>query len=277
MRPTPLVDAHIHLWDLERMHLSWFSPQLGLPSRVTIGDLGLASGARPSAAVAVQAGDTVNEARWLLDHAATDGHGLVPAVVLQYEASAGWAGVVQPLLEADKGGAPRIAGLRVPTPQGAADLSDIAGLDLLAERLAATGRVLELLIRPEQLTAVGDLASRHPHLTIVVCHLGLGRGEPDGAWRRALESLTAHGSVLAKFSGVHRPVQDDDERLRTIAATAFAALGPDRLLFGSDWPMSRRVAPYDEIVARTAAALPRLDAEESVAFWAGTATRAYGV
>ena len=65
-----------------------------------------------------------------------------------------------------------------------------------------------------------------------------------------------------------------------VAAAAHAAvdlLGAERLLFGSDWPMSARVAPYGEIVGRTARALPRLDDAAVSALWSGTAARLYGI
>ncbi|MFC9561053.1 amidohydrolase family protein [Agromyces sp. NPDC056965] len=278
-----IVDAHVHLWDVERVHLSWFRADLGLPAQVTAADLERGAAALEvddvelQAAVAVQAGDTAGEAEWLVRHAAASG--AVPAVVFQYEPGESWAGAVQPVIDAvPVATAPRVAGIRVATPQGAADFSDVPGLDRLAEGLATSGRVLELLIRPEQLGSVPSLATRHPGLTIVVCHLGLGGGEPDAPWQAALRSLAPHDAVLAKFSGVHLgDAPRDRERLRVIASTAFDALGAERLMFGSDWPMSARVAPYREVIARTASALPRLGHEAAAAFWSGTASRAYAL
>ncbi|WP_350347612.1 amidohydrolase family protein [Agromyces sp. G08B096] len=272
-----MLDAHVHLWDLDRVHLSWFRPDLALPRVVTAEDLARASRGAVEAAVAVQAGDTLGEAEWLAGHAAT--HPIIPAIVLQYEAGRPWAGIVQPVVDASTRSDaphPRVAGIRVPTPQGAADLSDVRGLDRLADGLATSGLVLELLIRPDQLPAAAALAARHPELTVVICHLGLGRGTPDATWRRGLDAIAAHDRVLAKLSGLHAD-GDDAARVAGIAATAFDALGPDRLMFGSDWPMSARVAPYPEIVERTADALPELDATAADAFWHGTAARAYAL
>ncbi|SIO28829.1 amidohydrolase family protein [Agromyces cerinus] len=283
MTAMRMVDAHVHLWDVERVHLSWFHAALGLEAQATAtrfehgaAEL-VADDVELRAAIAVQAGDTVGEAEWLVQHAAASG--AVPAVVLQYEPGEPWAGAVQPVIDAGPAApAPHVAGIRVATPQGAADFSDVTGLDRLAEGLAASDRVLELLIRPEQLGSVRSLAARHPGLVIVVCHLGLGGGEPDGAWREALRSLTPHDSVLAKVSGIHRgDAAPDLARTRMIASTALDALGAERLMFGSDWPMSARVAPYREIVARTASALPPLDSGAADAFWSGTASRAYAL
>ena len=65
--------------------------------------------------------------------------------------------------------------------------------------------------------------------------------------------------------------------MRTALAHAFEMLGPERLMFGSDWPVSTRFAGYGEVLERTAAALPALGADESQEFWAGTAQRCYAV
>jgi L-fuconolactonase len=272
-----LVDAHVHLWDTSATRISWFRDDLGLPRRVGPGDLARAVGTSPAgvrAAVAVQAADTEAEARWLARQAGA--HGPLPGpVVLQYDARPGdpdaWAGMAQPVID---DGVP-VAGLRLAVPGGAADLSDVAGLDRLCEGLAATGRVLETLVRPSQLAAVAALATRHPALDVVVCHLGLGAGDPGTAWRGALAGLAARPRVHAKVSGLLTPAGDDAARSAFVVRAAVDLLGAERLLFGSDWPMSARVAPYAEIVARTARALPALEEAAASALWSGTATRLY--
>lgn len=274
-----IVDGHVHLWDTGAMRISWFADRLGLPRRVGPEDLARAVATAPvpvRAAVAVQAADTVGEARWLAARAAA--HGPLPGpVVAQYDARPGdptaWAGMAQALVD---DGVP-VAGIRLAVPGGAADLSDVAGLDALCAGLADSGRVLETLVRPEQLPAVAALAGRHPELDVVLCHLGLGTGVPDQAWRTALADAAARPRVHAKLSGIHTTAPGDAGRVATIARAAVDLLGAERLLFGSDWPMSARVAPYAEIVGRTAGALPRLDDAAASALWSGTAARLYGI
>ncbi|MCZ2262605.1 amidohydrolase family protein [Isoptericola sp. QY 916] len=278
-RADGVVDAHVHLWDTAAVRVSWFRDGLGLPARVGPDDLARAVATSPvpvRAAVAVQAADTEGEARWLARQAAS--HAPLPGpVVLQYDARPddphAWAGMAQALID---DGVP-VAGLRLAVPGGAADLSDVAGLDALCEGLAASGRVLETLVRPDQLPAVAALAGRHPVLDLVVCHLGLGTGDPDAAWRDALAAVAARPRAHAKLSGLHTTAPDDAGRTAAAARAAVDLLGPGRLLFGSDWPMSARVAPYAQIVERTAAALPPLDDAAATAVWSGTATRLYGV
>jgi len=283
------VDAHVHLWDTAAMRISWFRDDLGLPARVGPEDLERAVATSPApvrAAVAVQAADTDGEARWLARQSATRGP-LPGPVVLQYDARPddphAWAGMAQAVIDDDVATAgTRVAGIRLAVPGGAADLTDVVGLDALCEGLAASGRVLETLVRPDQLPAVAALAGRHPALDVVVCHLGLGTGDPDASWRDALAVVAARPRAHAKLSGLHRATSDDDalDEAARVAAAARAAvdlLGPERLVFGSDWPMSARVAPYAEIVERTATALPPLDGGAATAVWSGTAAHLYGL
>lgn len=272
---TGIVDAHVHLWDVDRMHLPWFRPELGLPRVASLDDLRAASAGRIDGAIAVQAADTLGEARWLADLAARDR--FVRGLVLQYDPRAdatAWAGMAQAMIDGPNA---RIGGIRLATPGGAADFGDVPGLDALADGLARTGRVLELLIRPAQLPAAAALARRHPSLAVVACHLAIG-GEPAGrAWLDGLGEFAAQPNTAAKVSGLVRHAAGDDERVARLVRTAVAAFGADRLMFGSDWPISARFVPYAEVVRSTEAALPPLDAAARRAFWRGTAMRLYAL
>lgn len=244
------------------MPLPWFRDDLGLPRRASAADLGAAlDAAGVDAAIAVQAADSDVEAAWLVSLAETDAH--VRRAVLQFRPG---ETVAPP--------SPAVAGIRAAVPQFAADLSDVSGLDRLADDLGAIGLVLELLLRPEQLPAAGALSRRHPSTSIVVCHLGLGAGAPDASWHAALAEAAAAPGLHAKVSGLSLLSRGPEES-RSVLGHALSAFGADRLLFGSDWPMSVRTATYADVLSATRAALPRpLDAH---AFWAGTASRLYGL
>lgn len=273
------VDAHVHLWDTGRFALPWFRPALGLPAVADPNDLAAATELAESpagpvdAVIAVQAADSADEVAWLTGLT----HPLLAGAVLQFD-------------PADEGGAPAAVaagtavGVRAAVPDRRADLADLPALDALCERVAAVDGVLEFLVRAEQLPAVAALAARHPRTRIVLCHLGLGAGEPDAEWAEGLRALAAHENAAAKASGIVRAADAGDAsgrdahgepRLGRALAVAVDAFGAHRLLFGSDWPMSARVAPYREIVARTAAALPVLGAAGDAAFWGGTARELY--
>lgn len=283
-----VVDAHLHLWDLSRFSLSWFRDDLGLPCAASAADFRdvamvpaepqhrvVARGASPSgrnpcptavgSAVAVQAGDTLAEMEWLLEVAAADP--VVRSVVLQYvPGPEGWAGLATSVLH------DRVRGIRVATPGGAADLSDLPGLDALCEGAAASARVVEFLVRPAQLDAVARVAARHPHTAVVLCHLGLGAAEATPGWEASLRGVAAEPNAVAKFSGLATSA-GSPERLRALATTAVSAFGTERLMFGSDWPMSARVAPYSRLVDH----VERAWGGRSDAFWGAVARRTYRI
>ena len=265
-----IIDAHVHLWDVDVVPLPWFRDDLDLPRRASAAELGSAlrrSGV--SSAVAVQAADSLAEAAWLTGIAERDP--MVRRAVLQYAPAPG-----SPLGRTSAALGPVVAGLRAAIPQFAADLSDVAGLDALAAALGDAGLVLELLLRPEQLPGAAALAHRHPGTAIVVCHLGLASAAPDPDWFRNLRRLAAEPNAHAKTSGLVHDGRSGAE-LGRILASAVDAFGTHRLLHGTDWPLSARTVPYAEVARRIADALPALSSAEAEALWAGTAARLYGL
>ncbi|WP_017204133.1 amidohydrolase family protein [Microbacterium algeriense] len=263
-----IVDAHVHVWDADAVPIPWFRDDLGLPRHAAAADLGRELGqAGVSSAIAVQAADSVAEAEWLTATAARDPY--LRRVVLQYSPEPGRAAGATAVAFS-----PAVVGVRAAVPQFAADLSDVDGLDALAEYLGATARTLELLIRAEQLPAAATLSRRHPDTAIVLCHLGLGARTADAAWLSALAEAASALGVSAKVSGLDLAARGAEES-RELLRSAFTLFGADRLLFGSDWPMSIRTTTYAEVLAATRRALPALSPAEARAFWSGTADRLY--
>ncbi|MFC4137761.1 MULTISPECIES: amidohydrolase [unclassified Microbacterium] len=257
-----IVDAHVHVWDVDAFPIPWFREDLGLPR--TSSPEAFRAEALPrgvSAGMAVQVADSVEEARWLT--AVTSADEVLTRAVLQYEPAPGRA------LGATAVEGAAFYGIRAAVPQFAADLSDVPGLDDLADALGTAGRVLELLIRPEQLEGAAALARRHPVTPIVLCHLGLGHGAATETWRSGLAAFAAAGNAHAKFSGLLSPTRTDAE-LSALARTARGLFGADRLMFGSDWPMSARTHTYAEVIDAVSRAMP-----DTPAFWSGTAERLY--
>lgn len=265
-----IVDAHVHLWDLSAFPLPWFREDLSLPRVASAVDLRLVAepeGVR--AAVAVQAADSLEEARWLTASVSEDP--LIRRAVLQYapapDRPAGTTAIAL---------SPAVSGFRAAVPQCAADLSDVIGLDALAARLGRRGGVLEMLVRPAQLPAVAELSRRHPATRIALCHLGLGAGPADDAWHAGLRAAASAPGISAKVSGLALPERGAVESRRVVGA-AFEEFGPDRLMFGSDWPMSVRRCGYRDVVAATRDALPALDETEAAAFWSANASDLYSL
>ena len=147
----------------------------------------------------------------------------------------------------------------------------LRGLAALAER----GLTLDTFVFSHQLREVAALAAEHPELTIVLDHyatpIGLlgprgrstGRTEAERAdllarWRDDLSAVAEHQNVVAKHSGLAFPPLGHSERdldrarlaelVAPLVEHATTAFGPDRLVFGSNYPMDKPVARYETIV-----------------------------
>jgi L-fuconolactonase len=145
--------------------------------------------------------------------------------------------------------------------------------------LAATGLSFDIVTLPHQLPSAVTAARSVPELSFVLDHLGgppVGCGAEDsvGPWVAAIRSLAALPNVTCKLSGVHSsPARAID--LRACYEAVLAAFGPDRLMFGSDWPVSARVATYGEVCDMYRELTAQLSAAEQEAIFHRTARRVY--
>jgi L-fuconolactonase len=125
---------------------------------------------------------------------------------------------------------------------------------------------------------VARLAAELPGLTVVVDHLGKpprGRDDYD-SWARCLREVADRPNAVAKVSGLQLAGQPlSAEALRPVWDLALAVFGPERLMFGSDWPMTVSHGGYPAAwsVARELAG--SLSPDERQQFFVGTATTVY--
>jgi L-fuconolactonase len=145
--------------------------------------------------------------------------------------------------------------------------------------LAAAGLAFDIVTRPDQLPAAVTAAQSVPELTVVLDHLGgppAGSGQDceDGPWATAIRRLAALPNVSCKLSGAHTiPARAGD--LRPCYQTVLAAFGPDRLMFGSDWPVSTLAAPYGQVFDLYQELTAPLSPAERDAIFDRTARRVY--
>jgi L-fuconolactonase len=144
------------------------------------------------------------------------------------------------------------------------------------------GFLVEVCARHHQLAAVAELAAACPEARIVLDHLGkpdLADRDP-AAWRRDVARLAALPNVACKVSVVvQRP---GDAPLTAAAAAPFVEhvierFGWDRVLFGSNWPVSTVVVGYRAWVELLHRLLAGSRAEHLDALFSGTARRLYGI
>lgn len=140
--------------------------------------------------------------------------------------------------------------------------------------------VYDLLTVPEQLPAALDTVRALPGLTFVLDHISkppIASGEQE-PWAGRIRELAAEPNVFCKLSGM---VTEADRNswttsdLRPYADVVLDAVGPSRVMFGSDWPVCLLAASYDELVRTTEELTSGLSADERAEVFGGTAARAY--
>jgi L-fuconolactonase len=138
---------------------------------------------------------------------------------------------------------------------------------------------------PDALVHVPTICARHPHLRIVIDHLGkppvAGSGAELGRWRDLLRRVAEYPSVFAKISGLY-PTSGETtawtiDDLRPIVDVALDLFGPDRLMVGSDWPVSVLAGGYRRVWGELARITSELDPGDRAAVLGGTAAAFYGL
>ena len=148
--------------------------------------------------------------------------------------------------------------------------------------VAAAGLVYDLVVLPHQLPAAVRAAEAVPELVLVLDHAGkppVASGELQ-PWAGQLATLAARENTACKLSGL---VTEADwfgwsrADLRPYADTVLEAFGPDRVMFGSDWPVCTLAADYSEVLGSARELTASLAPAERAAVFGGTATRVYGL
>ena len=118
---------------------------------------------------------------------------------------------------------------------------------------------------------------------MVVDHIakpGIQRERFDHTWSTNLKALARRENVTCKWSGVVTEVRDstwDAALLRPYFDTALEAFGPNRIMFGSDWPVCLLRCEYKSWFKTVQALIAPLSASEQAAIMGLTAQRVYGL
>ncbi|MEU6729948.1 amidohydrolase family protein [Nonomuraea wenchangensis] len=270
------IDAHHHVWDLSARPHDWLDPEPMAPVRrtFTLDDLaGPAAAAGVSRTVLVQVLADLDETREFLGLAAASE--LVAGVV-------GWVDLT----------APDVAGTLAALPPGLVGVRhgvqsepDPAWLNRPDVRrglaaVEAAGLAYDLLTLPHQLPAAIDTVRALPGLTFVLDHLSkppIASGELE-PWRSRVRELAALPNVFCKLSGMVTEADWAAWRvgdLRPYAEVVLEAFGPERVMFGSDWPVCLLAAEYAQVTEAAEELCAGLTEGERAEVFAGTARRAY--
>jgi L-fucono-1,5-lactonase len=277
--PARVLDAHHHVWDLGARPQPWTDRLPPLQRSFSLDDLrpALRRG-NVTATVLVQTVTVAEETPEMLALAAAEP--LIAGVV-------GWV----PLDSPDVAGL--LAGLRA-LPGG----SKLAGVRHQVQEEAdpgwlcrpqvrrglaavgAAGLAYDLLVTAGQLPAAVATARALPQVRFVLDHAGNPPVDPDAAagWRRDVMALSRSENVTVKLSGLTTgayPGQVPPGTLRSWVDVLLDGFGPDRMMFGSDWPVCTLTSSYEEVLAAALDATSQLSPPEREALLAGTATRFY--
>ena len=276
--PPELIDSHHHLW---RRAEAPFAGILGAPyldRDFSFPDLEQAADGLPLAGtVFVQVRDDLEEVHYV-ESVARDHPALRTMIAFAPLEDPGVGAWLDRLAER-----PLVRGVRRNTqweadPAFVLQPSFVAGGRLLGEREL----LCELCVKHEQLAAVPPFARECPETRIVLEHLGKPdvTGPPPASWLREIEELAGLPNVVCKVSVVvHGP---DDPPLRADVIAPFVrhaveCFGWDRVVFGSNWPVSTAVVGFRAWVEMVAEILSGAEPSQLADLFAGNARRLYGL
>ena len=227
--------------------------------------------------IAVQAREMRKETEYLLQLAAA--HPEIKGVV-------GWLDLCSPEIEQELGhyaDQKKLKGLRMlihdrPDPSFAISDAHVNGVS----RLARYGLTYDLLLKPPHLPAAIQLVDRLPNQKFVVDHIA----KPDilnqvmEPWRGLMIDLARRPSVYCKLSSVITQADWQswtDAQIFPFLDVALEAFGPNRIMIGSDWPVSTCAADYAATVGLLQRWSKQLSATEQAAFMGDTCANFYGI
>ncbi|MCY3940334.1 MAG: amidohydrolase family protein [Gammaproteobacteria bacterium] len=272
------IDAHQHFWKVERNDYGWLTPALEpLYRDYGPGDLApMLQDAGIDRTILVQAAPTVAETRFLLELAGrTD---LVAGVV-------GWIDMESPdaaTVLADLARHPKLVGIR-PMIHNIEDEAWITRPDLApaTEAVIDAGLCFDALVRPQHLPYLLEFLQRHPDLKTVIDHgakpvIAEGLWQP---WAERMSELAERTGAYCKLSGLLTEASPDQgyDDLLPYMEHLLTTFGPERLMWGSDWPVLLLAGAYPGWFAIAARFLNSLDEADRAQVLGGTATRFYGV
>ncbi len=278
---TPTIDAHQHFWKRDLpFDYAWLDkPELAAIRRDFLPDdlAPLIRDAGVSRTIVVQTQHNIEENRWALGLA--ESHPFIAGVV-------GWVDLTSPRCEQqilEFKDHPKFVGVRHNTQDEPDDdfiiASDvIRGLKLLERH----GIPFDLLFHVRHLPHAEELARRLPELPMVIDHLAKPRIKERqlADWVVPLRAASRHENIYCKLSGLVTEAEwtgwtPDD--LRPFVHATLDAFGPDRCMFGSDWPICSLAGTYAEVHDALVDALGPISASERAMIFGGTAARFYGL
>lgn len=271
-----LIDAHQHIWRVAAPWHQWPQADLGAIHRdYDVEDLRqVRDSAGVSASVLVQSQAVDEDTDWLLERAAQD-----PSIL----GVVGWADLKAEDAVArvtDLSRRPKLVGLRPMLQSLPPGWILDAALDPVIGALLTTGLRFDALVTPRQLPDLVAFVRRWPELSVIVDHCAKpalsGEGFED--WRAGITALAAHPKVFCKLSGLLTEGEPNEiSGMDRVAQTVFALFGPDRIVWGSDWPVVTLRTGYEAWLSMSHQLCARHAPGAQSKIFGRNASRFYGV
>lgn len=290
--PQDIVDTHQHLWDLKKFKLPWLekSPKLLKRNYTTEHYLAATKGLSVRAVymeVNVAPEQKAAEARHVIRLSESDEHPTCAAVISGIPSTPEFAAHIKKFAKN-----PYVKGARrvlhdPEVPRGHCLQPQFRkNMQLLGE----LGLSFDLCMRPRELADAAKLAAACPDTRFIVDHCG--NADPKAFlsnpaeepwhdaddWKRDMEALAQQKNTICKISGIVVRAPKDSWGPKTLAPIVNHCLdtfGPDRVVFGSDWPVCRLVAELRDWVDALSAIIAERPAAEQDKLWHKNATRLY--
>lgn len=277
--PKMTIDSHQHFWKYEKTRGGWITDEMALLRRDFLAEEYEGECARNGVdgSVAVQVDQSESETLFLLDLAESNSR--IAGVV-------GWADLCSPRIAERLQFFSQFKKLRGFRHIAQAEPDDrfLVRSDFLRgiARLREFGFTYDILIYPKQLPAAIELVSRFPEQRFVVDHLAkplikAGSREP---WAGHMRAIAQDRNVFCKVSGM---VTEADwlawklEDMLPYLDVVFQAFGPERVMFGSDWPVCLLAASYARVKQLIENYMQHLPSADQENIFGGSATRFYGL
>ncbi len=277
MSHLPRIDSHMHVWKLSRGDYGWLTPDLPTIYRDFTTDDVRASWEQAGIdyVILVQAAPTLEETRYLLEVAESESK--IKGVV-------GWVDMLAPdaISHLERLASNRLLrGIR-PMLQDIPDDGWMlrAELSPVFRALVDLGLCFDALVLPQHLPNLLRLIERHPDLKVVIDHAAKPPiGEHMDRWHRNLAKLASIPHVHCKFSGLVTECRGETSKaaLEPVSDTLLSLFGPDRLMFGSDWPVCSLRSTYAQWWQWAQELTAHLSPNQKSAVFGGTAQRFYGL
>jgi len=289
----PIVDTHHHLWDLDKFKLPWLKDNEKLARSYVmddymkaVGELEKGTGKRSPAKVVKTVYMEVDvapeqqqaEADWVIGVCKAGKSPMVAGVISGRPAEEGFAKYAGQFK-----GSPYIKGIRQVlhgkgTPAGTClDKKFITGI----RTLGTLGLSFDLCMRAPELPDAAKLIEACPDTRFILDHCGNAdvKGKDRTQWQKDIAALAKHKNVVGKVSGIvaSAPPKWTAEDLAPIVKHTLEVFGPDRVMFGGDWPVCTLAASYREWVDALRTIVADRKAEEQRKLFHDNAVKFYGL